>query len=214
MENDVDKLDIHLAHLPEAQLDQFRLMYDALLQFNSKLQLVPSSRLKMSAIYQFIDCVRGLELLHSEMPFSAEPIHDLGSGNGLPGLVLAITRPELNILLVERDLRKVEFLNYLIGQLQVKNARVLSQSLESLGKGVVTCGLIRNVGSIANVTIQLTSVFATGGHLFHFKGSNWASEVASCPTQIFAKWTLDLLGEYSLPDVSETRAIVVSRRLE
>jgi 16S rRNA (guanine527-N7)-methyltransferase len=214
MENDVDKLDIHLAHLTDAARDQFRLMYDALLQFNSKLQLVPSSRLKLSAVFQFIDCVRGLELIQREIPFTNQPIYDLGSGNGLPGLVLAITRPELSVLLVERDLRKAEFLNYLIGQLQVKNSRVLSQSIDSLDKGVVTTGLIRNVGTLASVTIQLTSVFAPGGQLFHFKGSNWASEIASCPTQIFTKWTMDLLGEYPLPDVSETRSVVSSSRLE
>ena len=59
-------------------------------------------------------------------------IVDIGSGAGLPGIVLAIACPTLHITCVESEKRKCEFLNAVIADLNLKNAVVLSERAEIL----------------------------------------------------------------------------------
>ncbi|MCH2135750.1 MAG: 16S rRNA (guanine(527)-N(7))-methyltransferase RsmG [Phycisphaerales bacterium] len=58
---------------------------------------------------------------------------DLGSGGGLPGLVLAITRPDLPVTLLEATLKKARFLQETAVALGLENVTVLSERAESLG---------------------------------------------------------------------------------
>jgi 16S rRNA (guanine527-N7)-methyltransferase len=214
METDIDKIDEYFAHLSEAVRNQLKAYYDTLLQLNTKLSLVSKYSLPFSANQHFADSVLGLELIHKEIPFTDKPIYDFGSGNGFPGLVLGIIKPNVQVLLVERDLRRSDFLKQMISELQLGNVRVLTQSMESLPKNSVDVGVVRQLGSIANVTIQLTSIFKPGGHIFHFKGDNWTSEIASCPTQIFSKWNIQSVGGYQLPEDGTPKRIVSSVRLD
>lgn len=60
------------------------------------------------------------------------PCLDLGTGAGLPGLVLAIARPELAFVLVESNRRKCSFLMEAVRQVGVANARVLEADADTL----------------------------------------------------------------------------------
>src|SRR6188508_2422060 len=54
----------------------------------------------------------------------AGPLADLGAGPGLPGIPLAIARPELQVTLVESNGKKARFLREAVRTLQLRNARV------------------------------------------------------------------------------------------
>ena len=58
------------------------------------------------------------------------PWLDLGTGPGLPGLVIAILRPQIPVVLVESRARRVEFLNSCVGLLGLKNCTVIGDRLE------------------------------------------------------------------------------------
>ncbi len=60
-------------------------------------------------------------------------VWDLGSGLGVPGVPLAIIRPDLRVNLVESNRRKAIFLAEVVFQLALKNSSVLNQRFESLG---------------------------------------------------------------------------------
>ena len=60
------------------------------------------------------------------------PCLDLGTGAGLPGLVLAVANPGLSFVLVESNRRKCSFLLEAIRVLGVSNARVLESAVENL----------------------------------------------------------------------------------
>ncbi len=55
---------------------------------------------------------------------------DLGTGPGLPGLVIAILRPDIRMVLVESRGRRVQFLNHCVDALALKNCTVEGQRLE------------------------------------------------------------------------------------
>lgn len=59
---------------------------------------------------------------------------DLGSGGGVPGVVVAVLRPDVEVALIEADRRKAGFLVHLCGLLDLPNARVLDRRAEELGR--------------------------------------------------------------------------------
>jgi 16S rRNA (guanine527-N7)-methyltransferase len=85
-----------------------------------------------------------LEILHRHFCESmcaavAVPIHsgrlaDVGSGPGFPGLPLKILRPDLELFLVESNIKKGTFLAEVIRELELGNARVLISRYEELGE--------------------------------------------------------------------------------
>ena len=85
-----------------------------------------------------------LEILHRHfcesmyaavaVPINAGRLADIGSGPGFPGLPLKILRPELQLILVESNIKKGTFLAEVIRELGLPNARVLISRYEELGE--------------------------------------------------------------------------------
>lgn len=69
------------------------------------------------------------ETLSGEAP---GPWLDLGTGPGLPGLVIAILKPQIPVVLVESRARRIEFLNNCVSDLGLENCTVLGQRLEKV----------------------------------------------------------------------------------
>ncbi|MGH7462299.1 MAG: 16S rRNA (guanine(527)-N(7))-methyltransferase RsmG, partial [Longimicrobiales bacterium] len=55
---------------------------------------------------------------------------DLGTGAGLPGLILALARPDLHWVLLDSNRKKIRFLNRALGSFAVKNAEVVQDRVE------------------------------------------------------------------------------------
>ena len=55
------------------------------------------------------------------------PLVDVGSGNGIPGLLVALLRPDLQVLLVEPRVKRVAFLRSAASELALKNAAILRE---------------------------------------------------------------------------------------
>jgi 16S rRNA (guanine527-N7)-methyltransferase len=85
-----------------------------------------------------------LEILHRHfcesmyaavtVPIHAGRLADIGSGPGFPGLPLKILRPDLQLFLVESNIKKGTFLAEVIRELELANARVLISRYEELGE--------------------------------------------------------------------------------
>ena len=63
-----------------------------------------------------------------------ELVLDFGSGGGLPGIPLAIALPEVNFLLLERDLAKAAFLRHCARALRLESVGVLARDARELGR--------------------------------------------------------------------------------
>ncbi len=61
---------------------------------------------------------------------------DVGSGGGFPGLALKIARPELQVFLIESNVKKATFLAEIVRELGFKDVRVLVSPYEELGEEV------------------------------------------------------------------------------
>jgi len=68
------------------------------------------------------------------VPINSGRLADIGSGPGFPGLPLKILRPELQLVLVESNIKKGTFLAEVIRELGLLNARALISRYEELGE--------------------------------------------------------------------------------
>jgi len=106
---------------------------------------------------------------------------DLGSGAGLPGIVLAIARPDLEIILVEPMQRRVAFLNEVLTDLSVsgvetRRARADELAAARLSADIVTARAVAPVDRLAGLASPL---LRSGGQLLAVKGSSVAAEVSA-----------------------------------
>lgn len=210
MQSDIDRMDIYLAHLSSDKRSALKDFHKLLMHFNAKMNLVSASTAATAVKHHFADSVMGLELVTDYADLKGD-IYDFGSGNGFPGVVLAMLRPELDVIMVEKDQRKVEFLKYIIAELKLKNAGVFPETMDRLPKASIQFGVTRAMASVSKMLIHANSLFIQNGVLFHFKGENWTTELAQCPTQVFSKWDIQPVGQYSLPESSTERFIVASK---
>lgn len=64
---------------------------------------------------------------------------DLGSGGGIPGVAVAILRPDLSLTLIESDRRKAGFLVHVCGLLELDNVTVAARRAEEMGRDPLHC---------------------------------------------------------------------------
>ena len=212
MQTDIDQLDSFLPSVGNDARAKLRKYYETLLTFNATLNLVSKSTAAVAGKQHFADSVYGLDICMAHSKMQGE-VYDFGSGNGFPGLVLGILRPDLQVNLVERDVRKSEFLKHTAGELKISNVNVINKNYESLPKGSVKFAVTRALGSLPTLLIQMSSLFAKGGLLYHFKSDTWTTELANCPSQVFSHWDIQSAGTYELPEGAIIRNIVVSKKI-
>ena len=107
-------------------------------------------------------------------------VADIGSGAGLPGVVLAIRRPDLELTLVEPLLRRSTFLQECVDMLGLDNVQVERSRAEDLdNKGtfdVVTSRAVAELGKLAGWSLPLVR---PGGLFLPMKGASAEDELAS-----------------------------------
>ena len=105
-------------------------------------------------------------------------VADIGSGAGLPGIPLAIARPDLQMVLVEPLQRRTIWLTSTIQALGLTNVEVHRGRAESLWGAErfrhVTARAVARTGELARITLPL---LAAGGSLQALKGESAASEL-------------------------------------
>ena len=103
---------------------------------------------------------------------------DIGSGAGLPGLVLAIARPDLTITLVEPLLRRTTFLDEAVQRLELDNVEVVRARAEEL-HGVRTFDVVtsRAVAPLPKLLRWSLPLTRPGGAVVAMKGSSAQEEV-------------------------------------
>ncbi len=137
-------------------------------------------------------------------------VADLGSGAGLPGLVLAIGRPDLVVTLVEPLQRRTVFLDEVVGELALEGVRVVRGRAEELHRrerfDVVTARALAPLERLLGWGMPLV---ADTGALLAMKGSSAAEEIeaAAEPLRRLRCATPEIL-LMAGPDGSSTATVV------
>lgn len=103
---------------------------------------------------------------------------DVGSGAGLPGLVLALARPDLQLTLVEPLLRRTSFLSEAVDHLGLTNVEVVRARADELhGSRAFSVVTSRAVAPLERLLDWSMPLVRAGGSLTAMKGASAAQEV-------------------------------------
>ncbi len=121
----------------------------------------------------------------SELVGPDETCIDVGSGAGLPGLAVAIARPDLQVVLVEPLARRARWLEHAVGHLGLTGVQVRCCRAEALhgtvSAPVVTARAVANLTTLAGWCLPLVSA---GGRLLAIKGARAGEELAESITAL------------------------------
>jgi 16S rRNA (guanine527-N7)-methyltransferase len=116
----------------------------------------------------------------SELLDADNRIADIGSGAGLPGIPLALARPDLRVTLVEPLLRRSDFLREVVDELDLDVAVVRGRAEEQTVRqqvGEMDAVVSRAVASLDKLTNWSLPLLRTGGQMLAIKGEHAADEV-------------------------------------
>src|SRR6516165_11486928 len=134
-----------------------------------------------------------LEILHRHfcesmyaavsVPIDSGRLADIGSGPGFPGLPLKILRPELQLILVESNVKKGTFLAEVIRELGLLNARVLISRYEELGEELAPLDFVcsRAVGEFGPFLDWAAADRVSASHVILWMGGRDLDEVRKLP---------------------------------
>lgn len=138
-------------------------------------------------------------------------VADVGSGAGLPGIPIAITRPDLAVTLIEPLLRRANFLTLTVDELGLEDrVGVLRARAEETKRrfDVVVCRAVAPLSKLLGWTVPL---FAGGGQLLALKGESAEQEIRDArPALVRAGLTAEVLELSVAPGVEGARAVRIS----
>jgi 16S rRNA (guanine527-N7)-methyltransferase len=165
--------------LDEQQVVHIQQYTKLLWTWNEKINLT-AIRDPLEMLYRhFCESMFGATLL----PVENCRLADVGSGGGFPGLPLKIIRPDLNVFLVESNVKKATFLAEVIRELGLTDARVLVSRFEELGEEVAPLDLVcsRALGDFGNFLAWAASPRVTAKQALLWLGGRDMDEVRGLP---------------------------------
>lgn len=140
-------------------------------------------------------------------PLFSGRVGDVGSGAGLPGLVLAIARPDVEWVLIEPMERRVAWLSEQVEALGLDNVEVVRARAEDWKRGAVLDAVTARAVSALRTLVPLTApLVRDGGELILLKGANAENEIGAAEKQLrrfkVTNPRVDIVGEGLLAEPS------------
>lgn len=149
-------------------------------------------------------------------PFFSGSAVDVGSGAGLPGLVLAIARPDVEWTLIEPMERRTAWLSEQVADLGLENVTVERMRGEEWSRGrVFDVATARAVSALRTLLPFTAPLVRPGGRLVFLKGANVAAEMDAAEKQIrkfgLRDVAVEIVGEGLLEEPTRVFLATVSR---
>lgn len=164
--------------LTENEIKQLQTYAQLLRQWNPKINLVAPGTLSDLETRHIVDSAQLVPHLPAE---EAVEVLDVGSGAGLPGLIMAILAPHHRFTLAERDQRKAAFLHTAVYSLGLSNVKVHATDVTKLQNqyDIVTCRAWADMKAIFTLTSPLLK---EQGVWLLLKGKALDAELKACET--------------------------------
>ncbi len=158
--------------------DRLARYVELLLHWNRKIRLVgPREREELVARH-LGECAAAFE------PRPGERIVDVGAGNGLPGLVLAVLYPTARFVLVESIAKKVAFLRAAVGETAAGNVEVLRARAEALPPAGYDAAIARAAMPVAQWLALGARLVRAGGRVVAMTREPVAASVVPAELQL------------------------------
>lgn len=212
-----------LAPLLDSALDRLRLAlsleqrgqllrYLALLAHWNKTYNLTSVREPRAMLSQHVlDCLSTIEPLRRETAMrSGRRLLDVGSGAGLPGIVVAIAAPEFQVTCVDSVGKKTAFIAQAAGILKLANVEAVHGRVEAMGEPPFDVIASRAFSAVSTFVANTRKLLAPGGTWMAMKGQNPAAELALLDSAAFLFHVEPLV----VPDLEAERCIAWIRTIK
>jgi 16S rRNA (guanine527-N7)-methyltransferase len=170
-------------YLNTEQMEQFKLFYEVLKDYNQKVNLISSTDLEFLINRHFLDSL-SVGLLKDKIDRNKElNIIDIGIGGGFPGIPIIIAFPEWKLTAVDSIEKKTKFIDILSKNLGInKNVNIINSRAEELAhndelRGKFDFAFCRAVSSL-NVLAEISLPFLKkGGYLISYKAKEPEIEI-------------------------------------
>lgn len=184
--------------LPDAAQHKLLAFRDLLLKWNRTYNLTALRDPEQAVSHHLLDSLAVLPHV------GAGALLDVGSGGGLPGIPLAIARPELAVTLVDAVQKKVTFLQQAVIELGLKNVAVHHARVEEM-RGQYAQISSRAFADLARLVGLTRHLLEPGGCWLAMKGVRPDGEIAALPAGVAVKAVLPL----TVPGLDAERHLLI-----
>ena len=194
--------------LNDVQIDQLLGYRDMIARWNKVYNLTAIRDPQQMLIQHLLDSLAAVAPLRRHTGAGPARLLDVGSGGGLPGAVLAIACPELEVICVDAVAKKASFLRQVAGELGLKTLQARHARVEALHEPAFDVITSRAFASLADFTRLTRHLLAPGGRWMAMKGSQAESEFNDLPADV----QLLQIEPLTVPGLGAQRCLVWLRR--
>ena len=189
----------------EEQLQKLEKFYNLLIEWNQKINLTRITEKEDVYLKHFYDSLTISKVIDLN---KVETLCDVGTGAGFPGIVLKIMYPNLKITLVDSLLQRVNYLNEIIKDLDLKDIKAIHTRGEDFKEkfDVVTSRAVANIEKLTNYTMHLVN---KNGIMIAMKGNIEEELTKSVENKLNKKYKIEKIEKFTLPKEESLRSLVV-----
>ena len=177
----------------------------ALWKWNEQLNLTRHTTFDLFVSRDLRDCLQLAALLEEN-----EEVLDLGSGNGIPGIPLAILRPDLEMSLAESVAKRAGALGEIVGELDLPIPVYGARGEDLLEDFRFSTVVSRAVGSIAKFCRWMEPHWTNVDRLLLIKGPKWVEERGEARHQgMLSNLQMRRVATYPLGDDAQSEGVIL-----
>ncbi len=189
----------------EEKLNKLEKFYELLIDWNNKINLtriVEKEEVYLKHFYDSLTIVKEVDLN------KVDTLCDVGTGAGFPGIVLKIFYPHLKITLVDSLLKRVNYLNAIIKDLELKDIVAFHVRGEDVKEkfDIVTSRAVANIEKLVVYTMHLVN---KTGRLVALKGDIDKELTDDVKRKLERKYIIEKINKFELPIENSKRSIVI-----
>jgi len=170
--------------LSERQHEQLSQYLDLLLDVNTRMNLTRIADRAAAEVQHVGDALTVLPFL----PRESFSLVDVGSGGGIPGVILAVARPDAKVVLLEATKKKAAFLQDVAKTLGLENVKVVAGRAEAAARGKLReasdVAVARAVGAMDFLVEWCLPLVKKGGRMLAMKGARIVDELPAAGAAI------------------------------
>ncbi|KGG54461.1 16S rRNA (guanine(527)-N(7))-methyltransferase RsmG [Lactobacillus sp. wkB10] len=205
--------------LNENQINQFNQYFTSLIETNKKVNLTRITEKDDVYLKHFFDSITPL-FTFGEIFTKSQTLCDVGAGAGFPSIPLKIMVPELRVTIVDSLGKRLNFLQELITQLDLKNVALVHGRAEDVGQNkqyreqfdIVTARAVANMAVLSEYCLPLVK---KNGNFIALKGPKAEDELNSSQKALKSLGGKTItVKELQLPHSSEDRTLILVKKVQ
>lgn len=170
--------------LDDAQADRLLGYLDLLARWNKVYNLTALRDPAQMLTHHLLDSLAVIAPMRRHTGGEATAVMDVGSGGGLPGVVIATTQPNATVTCVDTVQKKVTFVRQVAAELRLPNLHARHTRVEAITDTQWPLITARAFASLPDIVMLTRPLLAPGGVWMAMKGQHPADEIAALPDDV------------------------------